>query len=137
MLQFEFESLREMESLLKKILGDNVEGTLDLMKEEEVDEEVEDEVVWNSWKIIPPSDVRHTDAIDDVASDGEDDVHDCEFGRKLDERLFLFSFLFATFGAALESKVGERGHQHDRGVRHDRLEDVLVPAGGDAKEKPG
>ena len=28
-----------MESLLKKILGDNVEGTLDLMKEEEVDEE--------------------------------------------------------------------------------------------------
>ena len=39
MLQFEFESLGKMESLLKKILGDNVEGTLDLMKEEEVDEE--------------------------------------------------------------------------------------------------
>ena len=39
MLQFEFESLEKMESLLKKILGDNVEGTLDLMKEEEVDEE--------------------------------------------------------------------------------------------------
>ena len=31
MLHFEFES--------KKILGDNVEGTLDLMKEEEVDED--------------------------------------------------------------------------------------------------
>ena len=39
MLQFEFESLGKMESLLKKILGDNVECTLDLMKEEEVDEE--------------------------------------------------------------------------------------------------
>ena len=39
MLQFEFESLEKMESLLKKILGDNVEGTLDLMKKEEVDEE--------------------------------------------------------------------------------------------------
>ena len=43
----------------------------------------------------------------------------------------------APFGAALERKVGERGHQDDRGVRHDRLEDVLVPAGGDAKEEPG
>ena len=28
-----------MESLLKKILGDNIEGTLDLMKKEEIDEE--------------------------------------------------------------------------------------------------
>ena len=28
-----------MESLLKKILGDNVEGTLHLMKKEDVDEE--------------------------------------------------------------------------------------------------
>ena len=28
-----------LESLMKKFLGDNVEGTLDLMKEEEVDEE--------------------------------------------------------------------------------------------------
>ena len=43
----------------------------------------------------------------------------------------------APFGAALERKVGERGHQHDRGVRHDRLEDVLVPAGDDAKEEAG
>ena len=81
--------------------------------------------------------MRHTDAIDDVASDGEDDIHDCDFGRKLDKRLLLFSFLFATFVAALERKVGERGHQDDRGVRHDRLEDVLVPAGGDAKEEAG
>ena len=91
-------------------------------------------------KVIPPSYVRHTDAIDDVASDGEDDVHDCELGRKLDERLLLFSSFFASFaplGAALERKVGERGHQDDRGVRHDRLEDVLVPAGGDSKEEPG
>ena len=39
MLQFEFESLEKMESLLKKILGDNVKGTLDQMKEEEVDKE--------------------------------------------------------------------------------------------------
>ena len=39
MLQFELESLRKIESLLKKFLGDNVEGTLDLMEEEEVDEE--------------------------------------------------------------------------------------------------
>ena len=39
MLQFEFESLEKMESLLKKILGDNVEGTLNQMKEEEVDKE--------------------------------------------------------------------------------------------------
>ena len=40
MLQFEFESLGKMESLLKKILGDgNIEGTLDLMKKEEIDEE--------------------------------------------------------------------------------------------------
>ena len=43
----------------------------------------------------------------------------------------------APFGAALERKVGERGHQHDGGVRHDRLEDVLVPAGYDAKEEAG
>ena len=28
-----------MESLLKKILGDNIEGTLDPMKKEEIDEE--------------------------------------------------------------------------------------------------
>ena len=28
-----------MESLLKKILGDNIEGTLDLMKKEEIHEE--------------------------------------------------------------------------------------------------
>ena len=39
MLQFEFESLEKMESLLKKILGDNIKGTLDLMKKEEVEEE--------------------------------------------------------------------------------------------------
>ena len=39
MLHFEFESLRKMESLLKKILWHNVEGMLDLMKEGEVDEE--------------------------------------------------------------------------------------------------
>ena len=38
MLQFEFESLGKMESLLKNILGDNVRGTLDLMKEEEIEE---------------------------------------------------------------------------------------------------
>ena len=88
-------------------------------------------------KVIPPSYVRHIDAIDDVASDGEDDIHDCELGRKLDKRLLLFSFFFATSGAALERKVGERGHQHDRGVGRDRLEDVLVPAGDDAKEEPG
>ena len=43
----------------------------------------------------------------------------------------------APFGAALERKVGERGHQDDRGVSHDRLEDVLVPAGDDAKEEAG
>ena len=82
----------------------------------------------------------HTDAIDDVASDGEDDVHDCELGRELDERLLFFSFLFASsapLSAALERKVGERRHQHDRGVGHDCLEDVLVPAGGDAKEEAG
>ena len=30
---------KKMESLLKKILGDNVKGTLDLMEKEEVDEE--------------------------------------------------------------------------------------------------
>ena len=91
-------------------------------------------------KVIPPSYVRHTDAIDDVASDGEDDIHDCELGRELDERLLLFSSFFATSAplcAALERKVGERGHQHDGGVRHDRLEDVLVPAGYDAKEEAG
>ena len=84
--------------------------------------------------------MRHTDAINDAASDGEDDVHDCEFERELNERLLHFSSFFATFAplsAALERKVGERGHQHDRGVGHDRLEDVLVPAGGDAKEEPG
>ena len=39
MLHFEFKSLRKVESLLKNSLGDNVEGTLDLMKEKEVDEE--------------------------------------------------------------------------------------------------
>ena len=39
MLQFEFESLEKKESLLKKILEVNIEGTLDLIKEEEVDEE--------------------------------------------------------------------------------------------------
>ena len=91
-------------------------------------------------KVIPPSYVRHIDGIDDVASDGEDDIHDCELGRELDERLLLFSSLFASsapLSATLERKVGERGHQHDRGVRHYRLEDVLVPAGGDAKEEPG
>ena len=38
-------------------------------------------------KLIPPSDVCHTDAIDDVASDGEDDIHECELGREPDERL--------------------------------------------------
>ena len=41
----------------------------------------------------------------------------------------------APLSAALERKVGERGHQHDRGVGHDCLEDVLVPAGDDAKDE--
>ena len=89
-------------------------------------------------KVIPPSYVRHIDAIDDVASDGEDDIHDCELGRELDERLLLFSFLFATSApcaAAIERKVSECGHQHDGGVGHDRLEDVLVPAGDDSKDE--
>ena len=100
-------------------------------------------VAWNPFIIghlIPPSDVSHADAIPDVANDGEDDVHDCEFERELNERLLPFSSFFSTFAplsAALERKVGERGHQHDRGVRNDRLEDVLVPAGGDAKEEAG
>ena len=61
-------------------------------------------------------------------------------GRELDERLLLFFSFFASsapLSAALERKVGERGHQHDRGMGHDHLEDVLVPAGGDAKEEPG
>ena len=41
----------------------------------------------------------------------------------------------APRGAALERKVGEGGHQYDRGVGNDRLEHVLVPAGGDAKDE--
>ena len=67
---------------------------------------------------------------------------------KPDERLrvsccFPFIFFFVSFstltplGAALERKVGERGHQDHGGVRDDRLQDVLVPAGGDAKEEAG
>ena len=90
----------------------------------------------------------HADAIDDVANDGEDDVHDCELGGEPDERLcwlsccfLLLSSLFfsssAPLGAALERKVGERGHQDHGGVRHDGAEHVLVPAGGDAKEEAG
>ena len=39
MLKFEFESLREIESLLKQILGENLKSTLDLIKNGEVDKE--------------------------------------------------------------------------------------------------
>ena len=84
-------------------------------------------------KIIPPSDVCHSYAIDDVASDGEDYIHDCELGRECDERLLLFPF--SPCAAASERKVSECGHQHDGGVGHDRLEDVLVPARDDAKDE--
>ena len=38
-------------------------------------------------KLIPPSYVCHTEAIDDVANDGEDDVQDCELWGERDERL--------------------------------------------------
>ena len=61
-------------------------------------------------------------------------------GRELDEKLLLFFSFFASsapLSAALERKVGERGHQHDGGMRNDRIEDVLVPAGDDAKEEAG
>ena len=93
--------------------------------------------------------VCHANAIDDIAKDGEDDIHDCELGGEPDERLCRFSssfplllvslFIFssAPFVAALERKVGERGHQDHGGVRDDRLEDVLVPAGGEAKKEAG
>ena len=102
-------------------------------------------MLWESSKLsklfhLPPIDVCHTDAIDDVANDGEDDIHDCELRRKRDERFLLFPSFFVSsvpLPAALERKVGERGHQHDGGVRDDRLEDVLVPAGDDAKEEAG
>ena len=88
---------------------------------------------------VPSTNELYADAINDVANDGDDDVYECELGGEHDERL-RFYFFFSTsapLGAALECKVGERGHQYHGGVRNDRLEHVLVPAGGESKEEAG
>ena len=51
------------------------------------EEEVVLEVDWKSKDIIPPTHVCHADAIDDIAKDGEDDIHECEPWGEPDERL--------------------------------------------------
>ena len=48
--------------------------------------EVDGQVHWASIKErIPPSDVCHADAKDDVANDGDEDIHECELWGECNE----------------------------------------------------